>query len=404
MRPTTLKVICASVQDLLPIRKVTGEEGFLELGGEGVGVLIARLDIAEAGVFEKVRPLERGRKAFPILVGRDHDEEDPSPVARGVLIDQGVGRSLAADPLEGRAAGEHRRNHARIRPRSVRHEGARHLAPLAGFLAFVEREHDATEERHRTRVVPHAGRRERGLAVGRPHRIHEPGTRPIRGGVEARFVDLVAVFAVAGDLCVDQRLVHGFEIFVADPQALENARREVGHEYVGAADEVEEHIPRFLHFDVEHDAAFVAVVVLEHVVEVVGRKGRRHVGIAVRIANAGALDLDHLGPEIGHHRGARGPENVCGHVDHPDPGENSAAHRILLRLRRRVGGIRPYGRAVYPRATPPAPVETGPGICGARSVRSGGARARPVRTEPEEHHHGTAGRHPQYEHLPLLQE
>jgi len=79
----------------------------------------------------------------------------------------------------------------------------------------------------------------------RAHKMHQPGARPPRGGVEARLIGLRSGFAVAGERGIDQPHVERRQIVVGDPQPAAHRRRIIGNEDIGIPDEPTEHgLPR----------------------------------------------------------------------------------------------------------------------------------------------------------------
>ena len=172
-------------------------------------------------------------------------------------------------------------------------------------------------------MIAHAAEAERGFRVFRPHGIHQAGARPIGGRVVARVVHLRARFAETGDLRVDQVRVVANQVLVTDAQRREHARREVRDDDVGPCDQSHEDVTPARDVEIHDDAAFGAVVLLEQIVEFARRKRQRLVHVAIRIADARRLDLDHVGAEIRHRRRARGPEDETRHVEDLDAVEHT---------------------------------------------------------------------------------
>src|SRR6202034_798231 len=119
------------------------------------------------------------------------------------------------------------------------------------------------------------------------------------------------------------------ELVVRDTEPTPRGRRIVRDEHIGADDEVVDDLARLGTFEVERQAAFVAGIDGPAVVRV----GNRHAGlkgkVAVGVALAGRLDLDHVGAEVGHDRGGRVCRYEACRIKHLESGKDARlAHRI----------------------------------------------------------------------------
>ena len=176
-------------------------------------------------------------------------------------------------------------------------------------------------------MVAHArqGSGRRRLLAG-PHQMHQPGTGPPRGRVEAGLVGFRAGFAVAGEGCIDQPLVERRQIVIGDAEATPHRRRVVGDEYIRIGDQPPQYSPARRRAQIEREAFLVAAV--EHKTGVAREPGpdRRRGAPAIGVARARRLDLDHRGAEIRHHRRGRRPRDKARAVDHLQPVEDTLTH------------------------------------------------------------------------------
>ena len=82
-----------------------------------------------------------------------------------------------------------------------------------------------------------AGRRHGVRPLRSPHPVHEPASRPPRGGVEAGSVRVRADQAVGIDLAVNHGFVQGPDILVGEFQPAQDLRQVVGDHDVGTPDQ-----------------------------------------------------------------------------------------------------------------------------------------------------------------------
>ena len=100
--------------------------------------------------------------------------------------------------------------------------------------------------------------------------------------------------AIAGDRAVHQASIVLAQGAVIDAQALRHTRTEAFHHHVGLGDELANHAGGISVFEIQRDAALVAVLGIEL------HRHIRTAGIAAR-----RLDLDNVGAEVGQHRRGR---------------------------------------------------------------------------------------------------
>ena len=108
------------------------------------------------------------------------------------------------------------------------------------------------------------------MAIPNPHRslAGQPGDRhqaahPLCDLVYTRTVAIRAVLPEAGDAAVDDAGVHLPDRFVVDSEPVLDVGSIVLHDYVGVARQPEEDLLALRRFQIQRQAAFVAVQVLE---------------------------------------------------------------------------------------------------------------------------------------------
>jgi hypothetical protein len=141
----------------------------------------------------------------------------------------------------------------------------------------------------------------------------------LEGEVEGGQVAVGAGAAEGGDAAGDEPRVAGGEGGVVAAEALGDAVAEVFEHDVALRGEVEEHRAPVGVREVEGHRAFVAVDG-EEVHALAAAEVRAHRTNVV--AHAGALDLDHLGPEVAQDHRAEGPGQHAGEVEHADAAEH----------------------------------------------------------------------------------
>ncbi len=156
---------------------------------------------------------------------------------------------------------------------------------------------------------------------GRPVRIAGEEGDAAEGVADAPEAGLGAVgagLAVAGHAQHHELRVHRAQHVPAEAPAFERAGLEILGQHVGLGDELLQHLDALGRFQVERDRLLVARL----------RQPDQRVAAfadgaeaAAGIAHLGLLDLDHLGAELRHDRGAVGGGDVGRDVDDADAGE-----------------------------------------------------------------------------------
>lgn len=157
---------------------------------------------------------------------------------------------------------------------------------------------------------------------------HQTRTRPIGQRVEGGKVRVVAFVAVAGEMGENQPLVDGAQVVPVQVELRQQLSLIVGHENVGGFDEAHESLVTFRTPEVERDAFFVASGEDPGVIQFRLRSSRQMRKQAPQIAPIRALNLEHLGAEIRHHRSRGRRRYISAAVDHLDSRKNSIfSHR-----------------------------------------------------------------------------
>ena len=204
------------------------------------------------------------------------------------------------------------------------------MRTLAGALALVERGDDRAVQRHRARMIAHAGDRTRRRDAGiRAHQIHQARARPIGIAVEAGLVGLVAFFAVAGERCIDQALVERCKLGVSQPEPGAHGGRKIGDKDVGVGGEAMQHRLAFRLGEIERQAPLVAGFQQPGEIVRAGGIARQIRQVAIGIAGSRRFDLDHLGAEIRQHGCGRGRCDETRAVQNLEAFENAVFHGAL---------------------------------------------------------------------------
>ena len=133
----------------------------------------------------------------------------------------------------------------------------------------------------------------------------------LRDGVEALVAAPGAGEAEALESGIDDRGIDLLHHLVGEVEPLHHSGAVVLDEDVVVRQHLEQQLAPARLAQVEGDAAFVAVPVDE-----VGRIEAVGAGASAGVANAGLLNLDHVGAEPGERLGAGGARLVLGHVEH----------------------------------------------------------------------------------------
>ena len=234
-----------------------------------------------------------------------------------------------------------------------RHHGIGHgdidELPVACGPGVVQRtEH--TDRAHRRRIEvadARAGRHQlpaglAGVADEAAHGLgHDVEGRPAGVGALAG-----AGIAEAADGGVDELRVAGVQRLVAEAEPVHHAARVVLDEHVRGVNQCEQRVPVCGTFEVEHDAALVAVDATEvAAVEAVGVRLRVGVVEAGHVAGR-RFDLDDVGPHVGEdHRAVRSGQGL-GEVDDTDVGKRArptGLHRRGVLVTAGMGVVHPGG-------------------------------------------------------------
>ena len=231
-----------------------------------------------------------------------------------------------------------------------------HVLALARKVAGVQGQHRAGERGHTHRVGHHAAAYLQRLAVRQADRVHQRA-HSLRHDVAALVIAVWACLAKWRDGDVHQAGVVRCQRLVAQAERRHPARRAALDEHVAALGQAAQDVRPALALQVQRYALLAGVEVQ------IGRAALRVRLVAEewafasgRLAVAGALDLDDLGPHAGQQLGAIRPRHAFAEVQGRD-----AAEQVLARLHaiRRLPVAAPIvrcrrvGASLRTRARPP---------------------------------------------------
>ena len=195
---------------------------------------------------------------------------------------------------------------SRTRARPVRSRSSR---PAAMPSAEVEPAHEVRER---------AAAAQRRAALRARHREQPAGG--LRHDVVARLARARARLAEARERRHHEARVPRLEHVGAEPAARQVAGAEVLDERVGAVHEPQQDLAALGRAEVERDGALAAVRVLEGERRLAHGRG----AVAIVVARLRALDLDHLGAEVGEHRGRERPRDDAREIEDAEALERPA--------------------------------------------------------------------------------
>ena len=184
-----------------------------------------------------------------------------------------------------------------------------------------------------------------GSPSGRAGQAHE-AAHALRHQVIAGARRVGPGLAEAGDRAVDQPRALGREARIVEAELLEAADLEVLEQHVGARRELLDDALALGGLEVELDRALAAIGAVEiggAQMAAVGRRHERRAPAAGVVAGALALDLDHVGAEIG--------QNLAGPRPGQDAGKLENAH-TGQRTRHRAHSPETARRRAAPRKPP----------------------------------------------------
>ncbi len=188
-------------------------------------------------------------------------------------------------------------------------------------------------------------------AIGTPARVGSPSGRAgeaheaahaLRHQVIAGARRIGAGLAEAGDRAIDQTRVVGREAFIVEAELLEPADLEVLEQHVGARRELLDDALAFRRLEVELDRALAAIGAMEIGRAQMAAVGCRYEGRAPRtrvVAGTLALDLDHVGAEVGEDLPRPRPRQNAGKLEDTHTAKGTR-HRKLLGNRAANGRAR----------------------------------------------------------------
>ena len=203
----------------------------------------------------------------------------------------------------------------------------RDFAAFAGALAMQQCHRDRGKQIHAGHLVALRRQREGGRAAGVGERIEQARAREECRRVEARLLGVRSLLAVAGHRGIDQARVERRHVGVAHLQSLAHLERKIHHHHVGGLHQTIEGGAAVGVLEVEHDRALVAVDQVPAEIDRMLRDRMRLSQLALRIALARRLDLDHLGAVIAHHRGRHGAGDEARQIENAQALQRQGAGR-----------------------------------------------------------------------------
>ena len=183
--------------------------------------------------------------------------------------------------------------------------------------------------------------------TGTPARIGSPSALPVRSMIAAHALrhEVVAgppgvrsVLAEAGHRAIDQPRHFRREAFVVEAELGEPADLEILDQHVGARGEFFDDPAALFALEIELDRALAAVGAVKiggaEMAAVGGGNKRRAPGAGV-VAGALALDLDHVGAEIGKDLPGPRPGQDAGKLQDAQTGQRTRHGQFLHALRQR---------------------------------------------------------------------
>src|SRR5213593_4409834 len=277
----------------------------LDDGGDLVAPVAPGRGRRESGVRREIAPADDLAEAAPDRVAGSGGDRD---VAVGRRIDARAGpaernvaracEDLAADRVALAEVVEG--DEQAVQERQV------DALAVARSLTVVQRRHDAEGAEHPGVIVRDRLTRAGGRMIGEAGDAHVAADR-LGQHVVAALGSVRSVLAEGRDRGVDDVGLHHFEVFVAEPEALESADAEVLGHHVRAANELLEKLDATRGFQLEGDTELVAVPVL--------RRGHALLDAVAPALDAQRdallpalprLDLDHPRSHVGQEHRAEG--------------------------------------------------------------------------------------------------
>src|SRR5213593_1812045 len=289
----------------------------LDDGGDLVAPVAPGRGRRESGVRREIAPADDLAEAAPDRVAGSGGDRD---VAVGRRIDARAGpaernvaracEDLAADRVALAEVVEG--DEQAVQERQV------DALAVARSLTVVQRRHDAEGAEHPGVIVRDRLTRAGGRMIGEAGDAHVAADR-LGQHVVAALGSVRSVLAEGRDRGVDDVGLHHFEVFVAEPEALESADAEVLGHHVRAANELLEKLDATRGFQLEGDTELVAVPVL--------RRGHALLDAVAPALDAQRdallpalprLDLDHPRSHVGQEHRAEGHGDDLSQVQHRD--------------------------------------------------------------------------------------
>ena len=318
-----------------------GEVPLCEVGieqGDELGHVLGPLRRgAEALVRDEVAAVQGEAEAFPFPILLDDAQLDQAVVPGAVVELAEVQRPFARPLLVELRSDQLGLDGAGVGPCPCREERGGDVGADTRPFPLQQAGEHGREESDARRVVTGAAAERSQMAVDRRERRDESGAGPVADLVVAGLLRLRPGVPVAGAVGEDEPWIHLAEPIPGHAQVVQHRVVAVRQEDVGGLDQTVRHLLAALLLQVDDDALLVPAVEQEAVGNLrVGHSGEI-LEVAVDVAPAGPLDLDHLGAEIGEDGAGR-----RGHDDRRQFHDTNPVEQRRIGVQAR-GGLAGYG-------------------------------------------------------------
>ena len=188
------------------------------------------------------------------------------------------------------------------------------VAAFAGSFALRERGEDSDHGIDAGEDIGHRNADARRFAVSHAGQIHD-AAHALRHQIVSGALGVGSVLPKARHRAVDQAGAFRCEAFVVEPEFGEPANFEVFDQHVRTRGQLAHDAPAFLAFEIHFDRALSAIGRVKiggaDMVSV-GSLDERRPPAACIVARSRALDLDHVGAQVGQHLPSPGPGKDAG--------------------------------------------------------------------------------------------
>ena len=215
------------------------------------------------------------------------------------------------------------------RPNALGEERRRNVGAFARAFAPVQARNDRGKQPDGRWAVSSARERQCGGSTGIARQRQQTSSRPVGRDVESRKIRVRALFAVAGQVSVNQTWIPLRNILILQLEFLARPMRSVDDEHVGPFDQALQNLPRVGRFQVQSQSTLVTVVQMP-LISVFGERLR---GEPVRhppqLAH-GWFDFDDIGAEVRQNHGCARTGDEARKIDNLHSREDVVACRCVF--------------------------------------------------------------------------